>query len=211
MDKVENSAAVDTSKHAGELITDDAFLTSVRQQMLGFATLQLGDSSLAEDAVQEALVGAFKNASSFAGRAAFKTWVFAILKNKIFDILRKKKRLNETELLESDESDATDGLPSLFDESGHWHKKEAPVAWGNPEADMENNHFWRVFDTCLNHLPARQARVFMMREFIDLDSGTICSTVGITETNLNVLLYRARLRLRECLENNWFAKGAGHA
>lgn len=192
------------------LIADDAYLQQVRQQMLKFATLQLGDANHAEDAVQEALIGAFKNVRSFGGRAAFKTWIFAILKNKIADILRQKKRLNETGLLVYPDEDQQT-LDDLFNAKGFWHKDERPATWGNPEADMEDQHFWRVFDGCLNHLPGHQARVFMMREFIELDSKEICATVGITETNLNVLLYRARLRLRECLENHWFAKGAQHA
>lgn len=193
-----------------ELITDEPYLQQIRQQMLKFATLQLGDANHAEDAVQEALIGAFKNVSSFGGRAAFKTWIFAILKNKIADFLRQKKRFNETGLLVyPDEDQGT--LDKLFNNRGFWHKDERPATWGNPEADMEDRHFWRVFDGCLNHLPGHQARVFMMREFIELDSKEICTTVGITETNLNVLLYRARLRLRECLENNWFSQEGQNA
>lgn len=72
------------------LIADDTYLQQVRQETLRFATLQLGDRIFAEDAVQEALIDAFKNVRSFAGRAAFKTWIFAILKNKIADTIRKK-------------------------------------------------------------------------------------------------------------------------
>lgn len=204
------TSAGKTNANHDELITDEAYLQEIRQQMLKFATLQLGDANHAEDAVQEALIGAFNNVRSFAGRAAFKTWIFAILKNKIADILRKKKRLNETGLFAYAEEDQTI-LNDLFNPKGFWHKDERPATWGNPEADMEDHHFWRVFDGCLNHLPGHQARVFMMREFIELDSKEICATVGITETNLNVVLYRARLRLRECLENHWFVKGAEHA
>ena len=199
---------IDDTNYA--LITDEVYLQQVRQQMLKFASLQLGDANQAEDAVQEALIGAFKNVSSFGGRAAFKTWLFAILKNKIADILRQKKRLNETGLMVCPDDDQ-DILDNLFNTNGFWHKDERPATWGNPEEDMEDQHFWRVFDRCLNYLPGHQARVFMMREFIELDSKEICATVGITETNLNVLLYRARLRLRECLENHWFAKGAKYA
>ncbi len=68
-------------------LADPVFLQGLRQQMLRFASSQLSDASLAEDVVQEALIGALKNARSFGGRAALKTWVFAILKNKIADAL----------------------------------------------------------------------------------------------------------------------------
>lgn len=188
------------------LLSDTEFLGSIRRQMLKFATLQLSDAHLAEDAVQEALIGALKNANSFGGRAALKTWVFAILKNKIADLLRQNKLLvNASSLLRKDEED--EDFSALFDSKGFWQADELPVAWGNPEASFRENQFWRVFETCLENLPGNQARVFMMREFVELDSQEICATVGITVSNLNVMLHRARLRLRECLENHWFAEG----
>ena len=72
---------------------------------------------------------------------------------------------------------------------------------------VKNDHFWRVFETCLSGLPENQARLFMMREFLEFESGEICETLSITTSNLHVMLYRARLRLRECLENKWFLEG----
>jgi len=187
-------------------LTDPAFLTGLRRQMLGFAILQLSDQALAEDAVQDALMGALKNAGSFGRRAALKTWVFAILKNKIADILRKRTRLvDASSLIHDDEQD--EDLNTLFDRKGFWQVEERPTAWAQPMEAVKNNHFWLVFDTCLNELPESQSRVFMMREFIELESTEICATLEITTSNLHVLLYRARLRLRECLENNWFIEG----
>lgn len=187
-------------------LADPQFLDSLRHQMLRFATLQLSDASLAEDAVQEALIGALKNAKSFGGRAALKTWVFAILKNKIADVLRQKQRMvNASSLLHEDEED--EDFSELFDKKGFWQPDERPAAWANPEESLREGQFWRVFEACLENLPGNQARVFMMREFIELDSHEICETVGISVSNLNVMLHRARLRLRECLENHWFVKG----
>lgn len=188
------------------LLSDTEFLENLRRQMLKFATLQLSDPHLAEDAVQEALIGALKNAGSFGGRAALKTWVFAILKNKIADVLRHKQRLvNASSLMREDEED--EDFSSLFDSKGFWKADERPAAWANPEQSLREAQFWRVFEACLEHLPGNQARVFMMREFIELDSHEICATVGITVSNLNVMLHRARIRLRECLENQWFVEG----
>lgn len=188
------------------LLSDTQFLDSLRRQMLKFSNLQLGDVDLAEDAVQEALIGALKNAGSFGGRAALKTWVFAILKHKIADTLRQKQRMvSASSLLREDEEE--EDFSALFDSKGFWQADERPAAWGNPEAAVRNAQFWRVFEVCLENLPGKQGRVFMMREFVELDSDEICATVGITVTNLNVMLHRARLRLRECLENRWFVKG----
>ncbi len=184
-------------------LADTAFLDALRNQMLKFATLQLGDGHLAEDAVQEALVGALKNAQSFGGKAALKTWVFAILKNKIADTLRQRRRLiNASSLLRDDEEE--EDFAMLFDRKGFWRADERPRDWGDPEDSFRQQEFWRVFDACLEGLPPKQARVFMMREFIELETGEICATVGITVTNLNVMLHRARLRLGKCLEHKWF-------
>jgi RNA polymerase sigma-70 factor (TIGR02943 family) len=188
------------------ILSDTAFLNDLRRQMVKFATLQLSNPHLAEDAVQEALVGALKNAKSFAGRAALKTWVFAILKNKIADALRQKQRMvDASSLLREDEED--EDFSELFDQKGHWLSDERPASWGNPNEALQQQQFWKVFEICLERLPGHQARVFMMKEFVELDAPEICATVGISTSNLNVMLHRSRLRLRECLENNWFVKG----
>lgn len=188
------------------ILSDTAFLNDLRRQMLKFATLQLSNSHLAEDAVQEALVGALKNAKSFTGRAALKTWVFAILKNKIADVLRQKQRLVDASSLLRENEEEED-LSELFDQTGHWLKDERPATWGNPQDSLRQSQFWKVFELCLEKLPGHQARVFMMKEFVELDAPEICASVGISTSNLNVMLHRSRLRLRECLENNWFVKG----
>jgi len=188
------------------VLTDTAFLNDLRKQMVKFATLQLSNSHLAEDAVQEALLGALKNAKSFAGRAALKTWVFAILKNKIADTLRQKQRMVDASSLLREDEEGED-FSELFNRKGFWQEDEKPASWGNPQASLHQHQFWKVFEVCLEALPGNQARVFMMKEFVELDSHEICSTVGITLTNLNVMLHRSRLRLRECLENTWFLKG----
>ncbi|MEQ1743609.1 MAG: sigma-70 family RNA polymerase sigma factor, partial [Candidatus Nitrotoga sp.] len=162
---------------------------------------------LAEDAVQEALIGALKNASSFGGRAALKTWIFAILKNKIADTLRYKQRVVNASSLLREEDEDEDFSELLFDRKGHWQQDERPVTWGNPEASLRETHFWRMFEVCLERLPPKQARVFMMREFIELEVDEICVAVDLTISNLHVLLHRSRLRLRECIENKWYLQG----
>ena len=194
-------------KQIENVLADAAFLEDIRRQMIKFATLQLGDGHLAEDAVQEALIGALKNASSFGGRAALKTWIFAILKNKIADTLRHKQRIVNASSLLREEDEDEDFSELLFDRKGHWQQDERPVAWGNPEASLRETHFWSMFEECLERLPPKQARVFMMREFIELDVDEICVAVDLTISNLHVLLHRSRLRLRECIENKWYLQG----
>lgn len=187
-------------------LTDPVFLSELRMQMLKFATLQLRDDTMAEDAVQEALIGALKNARAFNRRSALKTWVFAILKNKIADVLRKGQRLVEaSRLLRNNEDEGN--LDMLFDTKGFWQVDERPISWSQPMDVVKSDHFWRVFEACLSRLPENQARLFMMREFIESESAEICESLNITTSNLHVMLYRARLRLRECLENHWFSEG----
>lgn len=188
---------------------DPADLTALRSKMVKFASLQLGDSQLAEDAVQEALMGAFKNTATYAGKASLKTWVFAILKNKITDILRQRQRQRLVSIHHATgDADEEADLSELFNGRGMWEPDERPAAWGNPTETLHDKQFWKVFELCLEVLPGQQAKVFMMREYVGLDAREVCSEVGITSTNLNVMLHRARLRLRECLEDRWFARGA---
>lgn len=182
---------------------DNAYLTDLRLQMLKFAQLQLRDSAAAEDAVQEALLGAMKNADKFAGKAAFKSWVFAILKHKIIDGIRGKQRTVAIADLQA-EPDGPEDASFLFDSNEHWQAEHAPSQWRNPEQQLQNGQFWQVFEACLNKLPAAQARCFMMREFIGLDSAEICNELALSTTNLHVLLHRSRLSLQKCLDTNWF-------
>ncbi len=198
--------ATEGNGEGGMNFEDEAYLIKLRGQMLKFATLQLSDPHLAEDTVQEALIGALRNTDSFRRQSALKTWVFAILKNKIADVLRQKTRRSEVSHSSIDD-EGDDNLDKIFNARGFWQTDEKPMSWSQPLESLQKDHFWLVFEACLEHLPANQARLFMMREFIQLDAAEICQSLDISTSNLHVMLYRARLRLRECLENNWFKDG----
>jgi RNA polymerase sigma-70 factor (ECF subfamily) len=186
---------------------DEIFMHSLRRQMLKFAILQIQDEQLAEDAIQETMLSAYQHIEKFERQAALKTWIFAILKNKLIDLLRKEKHITAASQLEEGNGIQGESLiEKLFDDHGHWHKHERPLKWQQPDSGIENEHFWRVFDACLNALPERYGRLFMMREFLELTSAEICINEEISANHLNVTLYRARLRLRECLEDNWYQK-----
>lgn len=195
---------------------DPAFIEPLRARMVRFARLQLRDDALAEDAVQEALVGALRNAPSFGGRSAFATWVFGILKNKITDALRSRVRDRGGRAARSRGMGATEpgqdgGAPEFFDAKGMWKPENRPARWGDPHDALENAQFWRVFEACLDGLPENQARIFMMRQILEMDSQEICEAAGLSVSNLHVILHRARLRLRSCLEGGWLKKGSAHA
>lgn len=176
-------------------------LVHLRPQLLRFARLQLRSEAQAEDAVQEAMLAALAGADRFAGASAAKTWVFAILKNKIIDELRRRAREPQAPVIDDESSDLED---SLFAESGHW--VTPPSAWSDPEMALEQQEFWAVFDACLNMLAPKPGRVFMMREFLGLETDEICKELAINTSNCWVLLHRARLGLRECLSLRWFGE-----
>ncbi|MDO4450612.1 MAG: sigma-70 family RNA polymerase sigma factor [Moraxella sp.] len=182
-------------------------MEEIYESMFSFAYNQLDNEQHAKDVVQDALVNALKYADSFQGKSTFKTWVFAILKNKIADFIRQNKRYTHLSQI-NDEYDDEMFLATLFDEIGHWQQGVSPNAfddsWQNPHHNAENNEFWQVLEICLENLPKEQARAFLMKEYIELGSDEICQNLNITRQNLYVLLYRARLRLQMCLSAKWF-------
>ena len=182
-------------------------LVAIRRDMLRFAELQLRDPHAAEDVVQESIEAALRRASTFSGQATLKTWVFAILKNKIIDHVRQRNRSIAVSSLVEEGEQWEEKLHELFTAKGFWKAETRPVAWPEPEESMASRQFWTVFEICLTRLPEQTARVFMMREFLGFESGEICEQVGLTTTNCHVILHRARMRLRQCLEAGWGRPG----
>lgn len=175
-----------------------ASLDALRPQLLKYAQLQLRNRAWAEDAVSETLLAAIEKPQSFAGQSQLKTWLIGILKHKLIDQIRRNSRELST-TREDDEAIEDD----LFDASGHW--REPLQDWGDPAHALRQVDFMRVLEACVELLPGQQGRLFMMREWLELDTDEICKELAISPTNLWVMLHRARLRLRECLQLNWFS------
>ncbi len=176
-----------------------------RAYLLRYARLQLRDPAQAEDAVQETLLAALEGVARFAGKSSLRTWLTGILKHKIIDHLRRAGREQPLTGAGDDRPEA-EAVDALFAADGHW--RDFPAQWGNPDAALENSRFWVAFEECALRLPTRTAKVFMMREIMDMPTEEICKELGITATNCWVMLHRARLTLRECLELQWFGKPA---
>ena len=185
-------------------MADSAFAAQLevhRAYLLRVATLQLRDNDAAEDVVQDTLLAAVQGASGFSGKSSLKTWLTGILKHKIVDVIRRRSR--EPVFATLEDECQLDDFDALFDETGHW--ENPPAEWGDPEGALSRQQFMNIMDFCLEKLPPNTARVFVMREVMELDSDEICRELSITATNLWVMLYRARMALRQCLEQNWFA------
>jgi RNA polymerase sigma-70 factor (ECF subfamily) len=181
-------------------------LESHRTYLLRLARLQLRDDDLAQDVVQETMVAAL-SAPSFSGASSLRTWLTGILKHKIVDAIRKRQRRPEilASQIEAGEDAGPEEFDSPFDENGSWVAK--PASWGDPEYALQQRQFFDVMALCMEHLPANTARVFMMREYMDLEVAEISHELSITAGNIHVILFRARAALRQCLEKNWFAGG----
>jgi len=177
-------------------------LEEYRPYLLRYALLQLRDNALAEDAVQETLLAALESRTTFSGKSSAKTWLTGILKHKVLDIFRKQAKEAKQVTLEAELESGAGDFDSLFQPDGHW--ETWPQAWADPFKNLENKRFWEIFEICAKLMPANTARVFMMREFLGLSAKEICKEMQITATNCWVMLYRARMSLRLCLEQNWF-------
>ena len=178
---------------------------ALRPQLIRFAQAQLRNDAWAEDAVSETLLAALVKPQAFGGQSQLKTWLVGILKHKLIDQIRRNSR----ELSVTTREDNEDFDAEVFNADGSW--REAPAEWGDPEAACGRTEFFDVLEVGVEHLPGVQGRVFMMREWLGLDTGEICKELGITSTNLWVLLHRARLRLQTCMQERWFGNEVAKA
>jgi RNA polymerase sigma-70 factor (ECF subfamily) len=166
-----------------------------------YALVRLQDRELAEDLVQETFVAALQAWEGFQARSSVRTWLVGILKHKIIDHFRKSNR----ELPISDPPTSEDHDVALFDKKEKW--MDPPLTWASdPRTALEQKEFWMIFLRCLTELPRRLAQVFALRELEGLKSEEICNLIKISTTNLAVMMYRARLQLRRCLEHRWFVQ-----
>ncbi len=179
-------------------------LESLRPYLLRYALLQLRDRDSAEDVVQETMLAALEGRARFAGKSTAKTWLTGILKHKIIDLLRRRQR--EEPLVTDEDGHEADVVDAMFQADGHW--LTTPADWGNPARALEDKRFREAFALCTKAMPLRNARVFMMREVLDMSSSEICEALDITPANLWVMLHRARLSLRACIEIKWGAAEA---
>lgn len=164
-----------------------------------YALMRLRNPALAEDLVQETFLAALKARKDFAGKSTERTWLTGILKHKIIDHFRKSRR----ELLVENIDEEADSQEAWFDEKGHWNTEIG--VWNRPGEALEKEAFWEVFTTCISDLPDHLADLYILREVNGLQSEEVCKVLDISTTNnMWVMLSRARMKLRRCLEARWF-------
>ena len=176
-------------------------IMAFEKDLLKIARLQLhGDATLAADVVQETLMAAIQGAAEFRGASSPKTWLIGILKYKVLDALRSRAR-QPLSMSDLDPELDTGDLDALFDDAGVW--QTTPREWSDPAHSAQQLGFLQMLEFCLAELPRHSGRAFMLREMFELDTAEICQLLALTPNHLGVLLYRARMTLRKCLEDHW--------
>ena len=171
-------------------------------QLFKFAVSRIGNSELAKDLVQDTFLSALKNADGFRGDISEKNWLYTILKNKIIDHYKSKARAITSSLNEQLEK-----MNDYFDEDGNWHSMAKPTHWlVNDLQNIETKEFYGILDSCKKKLNELQHMVFTMKFMDDMNSDNICKELNISSSNYWVLMHRAKLQMRACLEKNWFKK-----
>ncbi len=166
-----------------------------------FALARTRNPELAEDLVQDTFLAALKGAESFSGRSEERTWLVGILKHKMIDYFRKHQRESLADDLETRPHDPQ----AYLDRKGHW--KVGQSEWiTQPEKAYERKEFWEVLNGCMDHLNDRLKAVFVLRELEHQNAEVICKQLDISSSNLWVMLHRARLQLKTCMEVNWLQR-----
>ena len=183
--------------------TDPAEFEAHRTSLLRFALLQVRNPDVAADLVQETMLAALTAAERFAGDSSLRTWLTGILRHKIVDHIRKAGR--EVSMDASDDEGGTALLDAMFQDDGHY--VQMPNDWGDPARLLSERRFLEALQRCVDGLPVRTSQAFLMRELMGFETDEICKELAISSTNCWVLLHRARMRLRACLEESWFGTG----
>lgn len=181
-----------------ETINSQQWVERYGDGMFRFALLRVNDEVYAEDIVQNTFLAALKAKDSFAGLSSEKTWLFGILKNKIMDHYRQKKKNQKYGLSLEDYHDPCE---SDFDGRGHW--QSLSFHWGlDPEKAVADKELLQIFSGCMDTLSPKLRELYVLREIEGHDSETLCSELDITPSNLWVMLHRARNGLKKCIESH---------
>lgn len=142
----------------------------------------------AREVTQATFATFIEKAPTFEGRSHVRTWLFGILYHKIREArrgLQQERQMDEIE----------DVFEGRFDAKGSWVRPPQPV-----DLQLYDLEIRGFFEDCLEQVPTQQRMAFVLREVDELSSKEICKILNISNTNLGVLMYRVRNRLRECLE-----------
>ncbi|MDD5033734.1 MAG: sigma-70 family RNA polymerase sigma factor [Methylococcaceae bacterium] len=185
----------------------DQWIDEDGDYLLRFTLIRVQNESADENLVQETLLAALSALHRRSGQSSERTWLTGILKHKIVDHFRRSWR--ERPLEDDPPTDWPDepGMDEFFAPDGHWELK--PAGWGNPFRSLEQSQFFDVLQNCMQRLSPKLAQLFVLKEIHEMSNEEICKELGVSSTNVWVMLYRARMGLRQCLESRWFENDRG--
>ncbi len=188
------------------MLNPNKWLENYGDYLFSIAMLKTNNRETAEDLVQESFLSAIKSKEAFRGDSSEKTWLVSILNNKIIDYYRKKDVLKNTSeyLVETDQS-FTDAFfsPNNFSDA-HWKKEAYPQGWGSgADESVIKSDFQRILEKCISKMPPKLVPVFVSKFIDDEETDTICKDYEISPSNYWVIIHRAKLLMRNCLEKNW--------
>ncbi len=167
--------------------------------MFNYTISRVSNHDLAKDLVQETFLSSLKAMANYKGLASERTWLISILKRKIIDYYRKSNSIKgQAEVRMSFYEDG--------ENKGKWIEERAPSTWDDAEAQIENEELKSALDLCIDNLPEKYKSVFILKTIDNYETEEICNELDISSSNLWVIIHRARIQLRECLEGNWFNK-----
>jgi RNA polymerase sigma-70 factor (TIGR02943 family) len=168
--------------------------------LYAYAITRIRDEEQVRDLVQETFLAALEHVKTFEGRSSERTWLTAILKNKIIDLYRKKSRLGISKMTVVSDDDT-----EFFDpELNNWKKEHWPEPFGVEESDpLHNKELNRILQLCMKKLPPLWLAVFTMKHMEDESKEAICSELKVSDSNFWVIIHRAKVNLRACLQKNW--------
>ncbi|MEN8158384.1 MAG: sigma-70 family RNA polymerase sigma factor [Bacteroidota bacterium] len=175
--------------------------------LFNYAIARVNDQEKAEDLVQETFLAGLKGKENFKGKSTERTWLVSILKRKIIDTYRKKYTSKESAMGGYEEEISDPGFHRSEDPfRGHWLEGKGPHSNSLlPEGEIEQEELMRIIQWCIANLPPNLATVFVMKLIDETESEEVCNELEITPSNLWVMLHRARLKMRSCVEANWLS------
>lgn len=185
-------------------IDPNEWLTTYADELFSYAMTKTSNVELAEDLVQETFLAGLKSLANFKAESSERTWLYSILKNKIADHYKKastRYEINNSKFIIDDNS----FLDNFFDEDGVWNENAAPISWGiDYNNAIENKELAQVLGGCIKKLPPNQKQLVLLKIVEEEETEKICKELSITATNYWVIIHRAKLLLRACIEKNWF-------
>lgn len=185
----------DNAKHA---LDPNKWIELYADYLYNYAITRVDGQELAKDLVQETFFSGIKGKDNFRGEASERTWLVSILKRKIIDHYRK---INS----EKGQQEIRMSFYEEGEKKGNWIEERVPQSWGNEgSAGIENDELKKALETCIDHLPEKYRIVFLLKTVQQYETDEICNELGITPSNLWVIIHRARMQLRNCMEKKWF-------